>query len=110
MIEITPRFLGVYVNARTADPLTNDATNPDGLALKRPIKSVYLENYQDSQRHLLRLGVSCSAVAPPRVPPSVCPRLLDPRTVSLLCAFVLWRPVQFRLFGVGLKTRVAPGI
>ena len=108
MIELTQRFLGVYVNERTADPLTNDATNPAGAALKRPIKSFYLENYQDSDNEHLRLGVSCRGAAPPRVPPSVCPRLLIPRTVPLLCAFVLWRPVQFRLFGVGLKTRVAP--
>ena len=101
MIEITPRVVGVYVNERTADPLTNDAANPAGPALKRPIKSFYLENYPDSQRHLLRHGGSCRGAAPARVPPSACPRVLDPRTVSLLCAFVLWRPVQFRLFGVG---------
>ena len=103
MIELTQRFLGVYVNERTADSLPNAQTNPTAQSCKRPIKSFYLENYQDSDNEHLRLGVSCRGAAPPRVPPSVCPRLLDPRTVPLLCASVLWQPVQFRLFGVGLK-------
>ena len=64
MIELTQRFLGVYVNERTADSLPNAQTNPTAQSCKRPIKSFYLENYQDSQRHRLLHGVLAAALLP----------------------------------------------